>query len=81
MFSGKQLKTIRQKHQMSQESLGQKLGVNKMTISNWEKGKDIPVGRECPKSGDYLVEKKIRGGGKQVVCSSESCDYKEEKIK
>lgn len=42
---------------------------------------DIPVGRECPKSGDYLVEKKIRGGGKQVVCSSESCDYKEEKIK
>lgn len=42
---------------------------------------DIPVGRTCPKSGDYLVEKKIRGGGKQVVCSSESCDYKEEKVK
>jgi len=42
---------------------------------------DIPVGRTCPKSGDYLVEKKIRGGGKQVVCSSETCDYKEEKVK
>lgn len=42
MFSGKQLKTIRQKHQMSQESLGQKLGVNKMTISNWEKRKNVP---------------------------------------
>ncbi|MGL6299396.1 DNA topoisomerase family protein [Streptococcus iniae] len=24
---------------------------------------DIPVGRTCPKSGDFLVEKKIRGGG------------------
>lgn len=42
---------------------------------------DIPVGRSCPKSGDFLVEKKIRGGGKQVVCSNESCDYKEDKIK
>ncbi|CAM4079098.1 DNA topoisomerase I [Streptococcus penaeicida] len=42
---------------------------------------DIPVGRECPKSGDFLVEKKIRGGGKQVVCSNESCDYKESKVK
>ncbi|HEK9184472.1 TPA: type I DNA topoisomerase, partial [Streptococcus equi subsp. equi] len=31
---------------------------------------DLPVGRSCPKSGDYLVEKKIRGG-KQVVCSNE----------
>ncbi|KHD46697.1 type I DNA topoisomerase [Streptococcus hongkongensis] len=42
---------------------------------------DIPVGRSCPKSGDYLVEKKIRGGGKQVICSNENCDYKEEKVK
>ncbi|EHJ55945.1 DNA topoisomerase 1 [Streptococcus urinalis FB127-CNA-2] len=42
---------------------------------------DIPIGRNCPKSGDYLVEKKIRGGGKQVVCSNENCDYEEEKIK
>lgn len=40
---------------------------------------DLPVGRDCPKSGDYLVEKKVRGGGKQVVCSNETCDYKEEK--
>ena len=42
---------------------------------------DLPVGRSCPKSGDFLVEKKIRGGGKQVVCSNENCDYKEEKVK
>ncbi|WP_159565056.1 type I DNA topoisomerase [Streptococcus halichoeri] len=42
---------------------------------------DLPVGRNCPKSGDYLVEKKIRGGGKQVVCSNEACDYQEAKIK
>lgn len=42
---------------------------------------DLPVGRDCPKSGDYLVEKKVRGGGKQVVCSNEACDYKEEKVK
>ncbi|PNY19093.1 LexA family transcriptional regulator [Streptococcus parauberis] len=42
MFSGKQLKAIRQKEKMSQESLGQQLGVNKMTISNWEKEKNVP---------------------------------------
>ncbi|AXQ78690.1 type I DNA topoisomerase [Streptococcus chenjunshii] len=42
---------------------------------------DRPINRKCPKSGDFLVEKKVRGGGKQVVCSNENCDYKEEKIK
>ncbi|MGT2887333.1 type I DNA topoisomerase [Streptococcus didelphis] len=42
---------------------------------------DIPIARNCPKSGDYLVEKKVRGKGKQVVCSNENCDYKEEAIK
>ncbi len=42
---------------------------------------DIPIGRNCPKSGDYLVEKKVRGGGKQVICSKEECDYKESVIK
>ena len=42
---------------------------------------DIPVGRNCPKSGDYLVEKKVRGGGKQVICSNEECDYKESVVK
>ncbi len=39
------------------------------------------IGRDCPKSGDFLVEKKIRGGGKQVVCSNEECDYKEKAVK
>ncbi|MDR1521997.1 MAG: type I DNA topoisomerase [Streptococcaceae bacterium] len=41
-------------------------------FTSWEK----PVGRTCPKCGKYLVEKKIRGGGKQVVCINN--DYKEE---
>ena len=46
-------------------------------FTSWDK----PVGRDCPKSGHYLVEKKVRGGGKQVVCSSDTCDYEEEKQK
>ncbi|MGO2384511.1 MAG: type I DNA topoisomerase [Pseudolactococcus laudensis] len=40
---------------------------------------DKPIGRDCPKCGQFLVEKKVRGGGKQVVCSNG--DYEEEKIK
>lgn len=39
MFSGDQLKTARLAKQLSQEELGQLLNVNKMTISNWKKGK------------------------------------------
>lgn len=46
-------------------------------MTSWDK----PVGRTCPKSGDYLVEKKIRGGGKQVSCVNSECDYQEEKVK
>lgn len=46
-------------------------------FTSWDK----PVGRSCPKSGDFLVEKKVRGGGKQVICSSDACDYKEEIVK
>lgn len=46
-------------------------------FTSWDK----PVGRDCPKSEHFLVEKKVRGGGKQVVCSDENCDYQEEKIK
>lgn len=42
MFSGSQLKTIRLNRQLSQADLGQLLGVNKMTISNWEKSKNVP---------------------------------------
>ncbi|MGT2636721.1 type I DNA topoisomerase [Streptococcus ratti] len=45
-------------------------------FTSWDK----PVGRACPKSGDFLVEKKVRGG-KQVICSKETCDYKEEIVK
>lgn len=46
-------------------------------FTSWDK----PVGRNCPKSDHYLVEKKVRGGGKQVVCSHDKCDYQEEKVK
>ncbi|WP_125980804.1 type I DNA topoisomerase [Loigolactobacillus iwatensis] len=35
---------------------------------------DKPVGRDCPKDGHYLVEKKIKGG-KQVICPNG--DYEE----
>ncbi|WP_152905422.1 type I DNA topoisomerase [Streptococcus anginosus] len=44
-------------------------------FTSWDK----PIGRSCPKCGQYLVEKKVRGGGKQVVCSNG--DYEEEKVK
>ncbi|MCH3922714.1 type I DNA topoisomerase [Limosilactobacillus sp.] len=36
---------------------------------------DKPIGRDCPKDGHFLVEKKVKGG-KQVVCPNG--DYKEE---
>ncbi|MGT2754089.1 type I DNA topoisomerase [Streptococcus ovis] len=44
-------------------------------FTSWDK----PVGRHCPKCDHYLVEKKVRGGGKQVVCPNG--DYEEEKVK
>lgn len=40
-------------------------------FTSWDK----PVGRECPKCGKYLVEKKVKGG-KQVVCITG--DYEED---
>ncbi|MGT2674186.1 type I DNA topoisomerase [Streptococcus rupicaprae] len=46
-------------------------------FTSWDK----PVGRACPKSGHFLVEKAIRGGGKQVLCSHADCDYKETQSK
>ncbi|KXT78748.1 type I DNA topoisomerase [Streptococcus sp. DD13] len=44
-------------------------------FTSWDK----PVGRDCPKCHAALVEKKVRGGGKQVVCPNG--DYEEEKTK
>ncbi len=44
-------------------------------FTSWDK----PVGRACPKCDHFLVEKKVRGGGKQVVCPNG--DYEEEKVK
>ncbi len=36
---------------------------------------DKPIGRDCPKDGHYLVEKKVKGG-RQVICPSG--DYEED---
>ncbi len=36
---------------------------------------DRPIGRDCPKCSNYLVQKKVRGG-QQILCSE--CDYKED---
>jgi DNA topoisomerase-1 len=36
---------------------------------------DRPIGRDCPKCSEYLIQKKVRGG-QQIICSS--CDYKED---
>lgn len=44
-------------------------------FTSWDK----PVGRVCPKCDHYLVEKKVRGGGKQVTCPNG--DYEEAKVK
>lgn len=44
-------------------------------FTSWDK----PVGRSCPKCQGTLVEKKVRGGGKQVVCVNG--DYEEAKVK
>lgn len=40
-------------------------------FTSWDK----PIGRQCPKCGQYLVEKKVKGG-KQVVCING--DYEED---
>jgi len=36
---------------------------------------DKPVGRDCPKDGHYLVEKKVKGG-RQIICPNG--DYEED---
>jgi DNA topoisomerase-1 len=43
--------------------------------TSWDK----PVGRDCPKCGTALVEKKTRGKGVQVICPNG--DYSENAIK
>ncbi|WP_221912717.1 LexA family transcriptional regulator [Streptococcus halichoeri] len=42
MFSGNQLKKMRKAKSWSQAELAEHLNVQKMTISNWETGKNIP---------------------------------------
>lgn len=39
---GRQIQTLRNRYQMTQEDLAIKLGVSKQTISNWETGLKIP---------------------------------------
>lgn len=40
-------------------------------FTSWDK----PIGRQCPKCGQYLIEKKVKGG-KQIVCING--DYEED---
>jgi DNA topoisomerase-1 len=40
---------------------------------------DKPLDRKCPTCGSMLVEKQFRGKSQGIKCSSEDCDYKEQK--
>lgn len=42
MNLGNNILTLRKKMQLSQEKLGEKVGVTRQTISNWELGQTIP---------------------------------------
>lgn len=42
MFSGYRLKQLRKEHDLSQEELGQILGVSKVSVSGYEKGTRVP---------------------------------------
>ena len=42
MNLGNNILTLRKKMQISQEKLGEKVGVTRQTISNWELGQTIP---------------------------------------
>ena len=42
MNLGNNILTLRKKMQLSQEKLGEKVGVTRQTISNWELGQSIP---------------------------------------
>lgn len=59
----KRLKSLRQKHGLTQAELGEKLGVNQNTVSNWESGKrnaDFPNLSKLAEifncTTDYLLE-------------------------
>jgi DNA topoisomerase-1 len=41
-------------------------------FTSWDK----PINRNCPVDGHFLIEKKVRGGGKQIVCPNG--DYEED---
>lgn len=36
------IRNLRRKHEISQKELGQRLGVKQVTVSAWERGKNIP---------------------------------------
>lgn len=51
---GKKIKTLRKTRGLSQEDLGEKLGLRRSTISNYEIGRRSPSLRELEKIGDVL---------------------------
>ena len=51
---GKKIRTLRKSQKLSQEKLGQKIGVAKSHISEWETGKIIPLSTTLKKIADAL---------------------------
>ncbi len=48
----------------------------KCEFTSWQR----PVGRNCPKCGQFLVVRQRRGQAPKAVCSSKDCDYQVELV-
>lgn len=48
MELGKAIKAARRAKKMSQEALGEKFGISKQAVTQWEKGKNMPDPRKLP---------------------------------
>ena len=66
MFSGYRLKQLRKEHYLSQEELGQILGVSKVSVSGYEKGMRVPsmdvlitMIKLFDVSADYLLGREV----------------------
>lgn len=73
MFSGYRLKQLRKEHYLSQEELGQILGVSKVSVSGYEKGMRVPsmdvlitMIKLFDVSADYLLGREVN-----AVCEDE----------
>lgn len=73
MFLGYRLKLLRKQNHLSQRELGKMLGVSKVSVSSYEKGKRIPsmntllmILRVFDVSADYILGRELN-----VVCEDE----------